>query len=66
MMDARSWAIGQLVAKIGHRFSGKETLIPTTQVDRISYEESTVFLNLTEKASEQGSAPQMAAAGSTH
>ena len=55
MIDAQSWAIGQLVIKIGHRFSGKEVQIPTKTVDRISYEESTVFVNLTRKAVEQGS-----------
>ncbi|HWN95220.1 MAG TPA: PRC-barrel domain-containing protein [Methylomirabilota bacterium] len=47
MMDAQSWAIGQLVVKTGSRFSGEESLIPTKEVDRISYEESTVFVNAT-------------------
>ena len=39
MMDDQSWAICQLVIKTGHRFSGKEVQIPTSQVDRISYED---------------------------
>jgi len=56
MMDAQSWAIGQLVVKTGHRFSGKEVLIPVSKVDRISYENSTVFVNLTREAVEQSSA----------
>ena len=43
MMDAEDWTIGQLVVKTGHRLSGKDTLIPTKQVERISYDESTVF-----------------------
>jgi len=47
MVDADSWAIGQLVIKTGHRFSGQEMLIETKNVDRISYEESTVFASLT-------------------
>lgn len=47
MIDAGSWAIGQLVIRTGHRFSGKEILIPTKDVDRISYEESSVFATLT-------------------
>ena len=51
MMDAESWAIRQLVIKIGHRFSGKEVLIPMRKVDRISYLESTVYVNLTGKLS---------------
>jgi hypothetical protein len=50
MMDARTWAILQLVVKTGHRFSGHEVQIPTSQVDRISYETSSVLVNLTSKA----------------
>ena len=50
MMDDQSWAIRQLVIKTGHRFSGKEVLIHRNKVDRISYEESTVFVNLTKEA----------------
>jgi hypothetical protein len=53
MMDAPSWVIDQLVIKIGHRFSGKEVAIPTSRVERISYEESTVFVNLTKEEVEQ-------------
>jgi hypothetical protein len=53
MMDAQSWAISQLVIKTGHRLSGKEILIPIKCVDRISYDESTVFATLTPKVLEQ-------------
>jgi sporulation protein YlmC with PRC-barrel domain len=53
MMDDRTWAIGQLVVKIGHRFSGREVLIPVNQVERISYEDSTVFVSLTKEAVEK-------------
>jgi sporulation protein YlmC with PRC-barrel domain len=53
MMDPQSWAIDQLVVKTGHRLSGQEVLVPTDQVDRISYEESAVFVNLTVAAVEQ-------------
>jgi hypothetical protein len=56
MMDDQSWAIGQLVIKTGHRLSGKEVQIPTSEVDRISYQESTVFVSLTREAVEQSSA----------
>jgi hypothetical protein len=55
-MDDQTWAIRQLVIKTGHRFSGKEVQIQTSQVDRISYEESTVFVNLTSKAVEHSPA----------
>jgi hypothetical protein len=53
MMDDKSWAISQLVIKTGHRLSGKEVLIPTSAVARISFDESTVFVNLTREAAEQ-------------
>jgi len=53
MMDAQSWAICQLIIKTGHRFSGKEVRIPTSKVERISYEESTVFVSWTMEAVEQ-------------
>jgi uncharacterized protein YrrD len=60
MMDEKSWAIGQLVVKTGHRFSGNEVLIPVSHVDRISYEKSTVFVNLTKAAVEQSSTHDLA------
>ena len=59
MMDAGSWAIGQLVIKTGHRLSGAEVLMPTKNVDRISYEESTVFGNLAQEAVAPVPAPQL-------
>ena len=63
MMDAQSWAIHHLVIKTGHRFSGKEVQIPTRAVDRISYPDSTVFVNLTNEAVQQGSAQHLAPVG---
>jgi hypothetical protein len=66
MMDAQSWAIGQLVIKTGHRFSGKEELIPAKKVERISYEESTVFVDLTREAAEQNPAPRPAPVGAAN
>jgi hypothetical protein len=65
MMDAQSWAIAQLVIKTGHRFSGKEVLIPTKNVDRISWDESTVFVNLTREAVEQSAQHPVAPVGAT-
>jgi hypothetical protein len=47
MMDAQSWALGQLTVRTGHRLSGKEVLIETKNIERISHQESTVFANLT-------------------
>ena len=56
VMDEKSWAIVQLVIKTGHRFTGKEVVIPVNTVDRISYEESTVFVTLTKEAVENSPA----------
>jgi hypothetical protein len=59
MMDTQSWAICQLVIKVGHRFSGEEVPISVGHVDRISYEESTVFASLTKEAVEKSSASNL-------
>jgi hypothetical protein len=63
MMDDKSWAIDQLVIKTGHRLSGKEVLIPTSKIARISFDVSTVFVNLTKDAVEQSSAHHLAPVG---
>ena len=47
-MDDRSWAIRDLVVETGHWYSGKEILIAPGKVERISYDESKVFVNLTQ------------------
>jgi hypothetical protein len=56
LMDDKSWAINQLVIKVGHRFTGNEVLIPAGNVDRVSYDDSTVFVKLTKEAVEQSPA----------
>jgi hypothetical protein len=61
MMDSETWAIRELTIKIGHRFSGKEVRIPASNVNRISYDESTVFVNLTTQAVEKSPAYDHAA-----
>lgn len=53
LMDDQNWTITQLVIKTGHRFTGKEVLIPVSEVQRISYEESTVFVRSTKDAVEK-------------
>ena len=63
MIDAQSWAIHQLVIKTGHALSGKEVQIPTSKIDRISYEESKVCVNLTIEAVEQSPEHHLAAVG---
>jgi len=63
MIDAESWAIGQLVVKTGHRLSGKDVLIPTKQVERISYDDSTVFAHPEADTSESNAAKHVVPAG---
>jgi uncharacterized protein YrrD len=53
MMDDKSWAIRQLIIKTGHWLSGREVQIPTSKVDRISWDQSAVFISLTKKAVEK-------------
>jgi hypothetical protein len=53
LMDDKSWAINQLVVKTGHRFTGKEVQLPMSQVERISYQESTVCVKATKEAVEK-------------
>jgi len=62
-MDVQTWAVPQLVVKIGNRFAGKEVQVPTALVERISYEESTVFVNLTIEAIEQSDAHPLVSVG---
>ena len=62
LVDPQTWAIGHLVIKIGHRFSGKEVQIPTNLVERISYDESTVFVGLTKATVDQNGASYLTAA----
>ena len=68
MMDNKTWAIEQLVVKTGHRFTGNEVLVPVGIVDRISYDDSTVFVKLTKEAVEKSPAyhlPQVRVEGFT-
>lgn len=53
LMDDKTWAIDQLVIKTGHRFTGREVQIPRSQVERISYQESTVHVKLGKEAVEK-------------
>jgi uncharacterized protein YrrD len=47
LVDDKSWAMHELVIETGHWYLGKEILIPTSMVKRISYEEAKVFVSLT-------------------
>lgn len=47
MADDKSWAIRDLAVETGHWYAGKEILIAHSKIERISYEESKVFVNVT-------------------
>jgi hypothetical protein len=49
-MDDKSWEIRHIAVKTGGWFSGKEIVISPKIIDRISYEDSSVFVNVTMKA----------------
>jgi len=63
IVDDRSWAIRKLVVESGHWYSGKEILITPNKIERISYEDSKVFVSLTKKDIQQTSENEIAKAG---
>jgi hypothetical protein len=52
-VDDKTWAIRALTVETGHWYHGKEILIAPAKIKRISYEESTVWVNLTKADIEQ-------------
>ena len=50
MMDDRSWVICHLVVNTGNRFNGKKVFLSPSDVDRINWEESKVFVSVTKEA----------------
>jgi hypothetical protein len=63
MVDERNWAIRDLVVESGHWYSGKEILIPVGSVERISCEESKVFVSLTKADIQRTAENNVAVAG---
>jgi sporulation protein YlmC with PRC-barrel domain len=47
MVDGKNWAIHELVVETGHWYGGKTILLLSKNISRISYDNSTVFVNLT-------------------
>ena len=56
IMDDERWVVTQVIIKVGHRLSGSEVAIPTSDIIRISYDESTVFVKLTVSEVQQSAA----------
>jgi len=47
MVNDKSWAVSELIVDTGHWFSGQEIVIPRGKIDRISYEDSKIYVSLT-------------------
>ena len=63
MFDAKSWAIRHLVVETGHWFSGKEIVISPEKIERISFEESKVFVNVSKQTIENAPEYEVPALG---
>jgi hypothetical protein len=50
LIDGRTWALRKIVVASGHWFCGNEIRIPTGKIARISYNESTVYVDSTKAA----------------
>jgi hypothetical protein len=62
-VDPVNWAIRNLVVETGHWYKGKEILIPPNKIERVSYEDSTVLVNLTVEDIRRTVDKQLAEAG---
>ena len=47
VVDDKRWVIRELAVEAGHWYSGKEILITPDKIERISYQDSKVFVKLT-------------------
>ena len=66
MVDGKSWEIRELVVETGHWYAGKEILVSPAKIDRISYEDSTVFVKLTKADIQRTAENEVATAGAVH
>ena len=53
LVNTKSWAIRKMEVETGHWYAGKEILIAPSRIERISYEESKVYVSLTKTNIEQ-------------
>jgi hypothetical protein len=65
-VDDRNWAIVELAVETGHWFAGKEILISPAQIERVSYEDSSVFVKLTKAELSRTPEHEVVAAGEAH
>ncbi len=63
LVDQKRWVIRELSVETGHWYSGKEILITPSKIERISYEDSKVYVNLTKADLERTEEKHLATAG---
>ena len=63
LVDQKKWVIRELAVETGHWYSGKEILITPAKIERISFEESKVFVTLTKGNLERTEEKHLATAG---
>ena len=66
LVDEMNWAIRELAVEAGHWYSGREILISPSKIERIGYEESKVFVNLTKADIQRTGENEVAQAGTGH
>jgi uncharacterized protein YrrD len=59
IVDEKSWAICHVVVETGHWFQGREIVISPKYIERISYEESKVFVSVAKDAIEDAAEYRM-------
>ena len=47
MIDDQTWSIGEIAVESGHWYAGKQIYLLAENIIRISYADSSVFVNLT-------------------
>ncbi len=50
LFDGRTWVIRDLVVECGHWYAGKKVVVSTDKVSRISYDDSTLYVDSTKGA----------------
>lgn len=63
LFDPKSWGVRDLVVETGHWYAGKEILIASRDVKKVSYDESKVFVNLTKADIQKTPEHEVARAG---
>jgi uncharacterized protein YrrD len=49
-IDGRTWMIREVVVECGHWYAGREVVVSTDKIARISYDQSTIYVDSTKQA----------------